>query len=999
MRRIIVFLFHGLLLYTPAALCQPNDDRLVFRHFNVEHGLSQGSINAIFQDHKGFVWIGTHDGLNRFDGTEFKVFKHRPDDPRSLASSWIFSIVEDAARTLWVRTAKGAQRFNRATETFGGIDQLPPSSIVSTGDSDSATFWVAANPLGVFNALRGEVRDVPVRRADGSLLDLPIYRIARDEQGNLWGAGTSGIFKIDPRKRIVVDSYDVEAGTYLTIVPSRFRRGDVWLGSADELLCLKNGTLTSIGKFRVPSLLEDSRGYLWIGTHDGLARLDLRDTTNRIVAWARHNPAVPTSLSHNVVTHLLEDAAGSIWVGTYNGLNLHDIHAAQFTTYRGTRDNPKSLGDNFVIPIAEDTGGNIWFGTFGAGLSVLGKGGTFRHFRHVPSDPNSIRGDNIRSLLSARDGRIWIGTSGGLSVYDPARGRLSTILSSTRQSPRHLWIEALCQTTDGSVWALNGSTLLRFHERNPHRGVMETITLPTNAELVSLHADKNGNLWIASLGEGLIRFDRRTRETHRYRHNPSDPKTLSNDYVWTVLPEEGASLGTVWVGTSNGLNRLDARTGTCIRYLEQEGFPNAWVYGILRDDMRRLWLSTHRGLVVFDDSRSEGSKFRSYTHADGLAGNEFNRRSYCKLSTGELLFGGPNGVTRFHPGNVIDNPAVPPLVLTGFSKVGERVTFDRDVADVSSIELNHDQNVFTFEYAALHYGNPSRIHYAYMMEGIDKNWTSAGGRRTVNYAYLPSGEYVFRVKASHTGGTWNNNEIAVNITIRPPFWATWWFMALAVLAGGGGVAMVVRTRVRRLLEIERLRSRIARDLHDEIGSNLSSIAMASDLLRRQRGLGEMEQGKLSEISSVALNTVKDMKDIVWLIKPGNDSIDDLFLRMKDTAAMLLEGCRYSLSFPNEPIARKVDLEWRQHVYLIFKEALTNIAKHARAGSVSIAVAVEGDTLAILIEDDGKGFNPASATNGSGLRNMQERADILKAHFMVAATPAGGTKITLTTRIT
>lgn len=997
MRHIIVFLFCCSLLHTVSVLGGQNGDRLVFHHFNVENGLSQGSINSILQDRKGFIWIGTHDGLNRFDGTEFMVFRNRPNDPHSLASSWILSIIEDGARNVWVRTIKGSQQFDRATESFGKIAQLPAQSIVPGGEADSATFWVALKPLQVFDARRDEVRDVVVRRADGTIVNLPLQQLSKDEDGYLWGAGVSSVIRINPRSKTVESEFAIGMRTLNAVLPSRFRKGDVWLGTATELLCLRKGKLESIGKFTLTSLVEDSQGYLWIGTQEGLARVDLRDPASRTVTWSRHDPSVSTSLSHNVVTHVIEDAAGSIWVGTYNGLNLYERHSAHFTIYNSTPGNPMSLGNNFVIPITEDKAGNIWFGTFGAGLSVLETNGTFRHVRHVPTDANSICGDNIRSLLRASDGRIWIGSSGGLNVYDPVDGRMSAIPSNNRQSARQSWIEALCQTPDGSVWALSGSNLLQFDGVNPLRGLIHTINLSKTAEYVSLHSDAKGNLWIASLGEGLIRFDSWTGEMHRYKHNPSDPGSLSNDHVWTVFQEQDAA--TVWIGTSNGLNKLDTGTGTFTRYLEQEGFPNAWVYGILRDDLNRLWLSTNRGLVVYDENRPEGSKFRSYTHADGLAGNEFNRRSYCKLATGEFLFGGPNGVTRFHPGKVTDNPAELPLVLTAFYKVGERVRFDRDVADISSIELNHDENVFTFEYAALHYGNADRIQYAYMMEGIDKNWIPAGGRRTVNYAYLPSGRYVFRVKASHSGGTWSKNELAVKVTIHPPFWATWWFITLVMLAGGGIVAAVVRTRVRRLLEIERLRSRIARDLHDEIGSNLSSIAMASDLLKRQRGLGDKEQKKLTEISSVALNTVKDMKDIVWLIKPGNDSIDDLFLRMKDTTATLLEGCRYSLSFPNESVGRKVDLEWRQHVYLIFKEALTNIAKHARAGSVSIAVAVDDNNLAITIEDDGKGFNPSSATNGSGLKNMRERADILKAQFTVEATPSGGTRITLNTRIT
>ncbi|MBX2992050.1 MAG: ATP-binding protein [Bacteroidetes bacterium] len=971
--------------------------QLNFRHFRVEDGLSQGSINAILQDHKGFIWIGTHDGLNRFDGVEFKVFRHNPGNPRSLSSSWIVALFEDSNHVLWIKTEKGLDRFDRASESFmrlGGISHAGGMHTSKSGEP--TTFWVPGSSLGLLDPVTGAVSEIHVSHA-GETLKGPLQVLAEESNGHVWARDNSAVYKINLASRSVTESYNVGGRAVTAVEPSRYRKGVVWIGTLTGLLRIENGVFASAAHLDVRLLREDSQGDLWIATYQGLARLR-RGTGN--VELFRHDPMVPTSLSHDVVTTIFEDASGSLWVGTYRGLDLFDRFSPAFSVYRSSPDKSRNLGDSFVIPIVEDGTGDIWFGTFSAGVSVLHthgpKAGTFTSLRYEPQTPRSLRNDNIRSLVCTRDGRVWIGSHGGLNIYDPTTKLMTSVRGILMNDGVANGVESMCEARDGSVWLPLRGKLLKLRSDNPANVVSYRIP---ELEYASVYEDLTGLVWLGTVGSGLVRFDPRTETVLRYRHEPGNPSSLSNDNVWTVLESPGDTSGTLWVGTSNGLNRINPNTGICKRYLEQEGFPNSWVYGILEDDLRRLWLSTNDGLVLFDDNQPEGRKFRNFTREDGIAGDEFNRRSFCRLRNGEFLFGGPNGVTRFHPAQVGDNPTIPPLVMTDFYKLGKKTVFDKDIADVTSIEMNHDENVFSFEFAALNYSNPSKNRYAYMMEGIDKDWIHAGGRRSVNYAYVPSGEYVFRVKASHITGVWNNNELAVHIRVHPAFWATWWFIALVVLAGGGVVTTVVRARVRRLLEIERLRSRIARDLHDEIGSNLSSIAMASDLLKRQRGLGEKEQRKLSEISSVALDTVKDMKDIVWLIKPGNDSIDDLFLRMKDTAATLLEGCRYSLSFPNESVGRKVDLEWRQHVYLIFKEALTNIAKHARAGNVSIAVAVEGDNLAITIEDDGKGFNPASATNGSGLRNMQERADILKAQFTVAATPAGGTRITLTTRIT
>ncbi len=916
--------------------------QLNFRHFNVENGLSQGSVNAILQDHKGFIWIGTHDGLNRFDGVEFSVFRSEPGNPHSLSSSWISGIVEDDSGTLWVKTEKGIDRFNRATGSFLQVDK----------ENDAVA---------------------------------------------------ESLFEGNKRHALSVsEKYKIDMSGITTILPSRHVPGDMWLGRTSGLLRLRNGKSEHVGKFpNVTSLTEDSQGFLWIGTHDGLARLDTRDSIGGRIARFHHDPLVPTSLSHDIVTHLYEDASGGVWVGTYNGLNLFDRFSPAFSVYRSSPENPKSIGSNFVLPIVEDLEGNIWFGTFGGGVSLLhtqgAQAGTFSHFRHDPSDPNSLRSDNIRSIICTRKGQIWIGSLAGLNIYDPSTRRMTALASASSQT--QYTVETMHESDDGSIWIPEGSHLWRVNNVQPSLQYSERFPLPHQTSVNFILGDSKAILWLATTQEGLIRFDPGTKEMKQYAHDPGNPKSLSNNNVWCIYQGTGDTSGTLWIGTSLGLNKFDSRTGTCERYLAQEGFPNSWVYGILQDDQQRLWLSTNQGLVVFDDRQPEGRKFRNFTHADGLAGDEFNRRSFCRLRNGEFLFGGPNGVTRFHPANVVDNPTVPPLVLTGFYKLGTRIDFDRDIADVSTIELNQGENVFSFEYAALNFSTPSRHRYAYMMEGIDNDWIYAGARRSVNYAYVPSGTYVFRVKTSHLSGLWNDNQIVVQVRIHPPFWATWWFIAACILTGGAVVAMIIRARVRRLLEMERLRSRIARDLHDEIGSNLSSIAMASDLLGRQTGLGERERGKLSEISSVALSTVKDMKDIVWLLNPGNDALDDLFLRMKDTAGALLNGCTYTMNFPDQSPDRKVNLEWKQNLYLIYKETLTNIMRHSQATEVVIDVQLQGDRLCLRIKDNGVGFDRDAVRSGSGLRNIRERAKLLKAELGIEASHGRGTTVTLATRIT
>lgn len=989
------------LLHAPFVLAQTNHaERLNLRHFNVEDGLSQGSINAILQDHKGFIWIGTHDGLNRFDGIEFKVFRNVPEDQRSLGSSWIVSLYEDRSQVLWVKTQKGLDRLDRTTESFIHVSNaMGTIPILSTRDT-ATEFWVGGKPLSLFNPYSGGFRNLRIHFKNGSMLTGECDVFAEDDKGNIWARSLSMVFRIDPERRIVKESYDLNTKVVVAILPSRHQAGVAWIGTSTDLFRVRSGKKVSMGKLSVTRLTEDSRGSLWAGTQDGLTRFDFHDSANVEVTLYRHDPALSTSLPHNTITAICEDASGSLWIGTYNGLSLFDRVSPSFSVYRSSQDNPRSLSDNFVMPIVEDKTGNVWFGTFSAGVSVLQsdgpKAGTFVHFNHDTLIPTSLRSNNVRSMLCGKDGRIWIGSARGLNVYDPKSGKMSIIFSSSDDDTLIYWIESMCESGDGSVW-------IPFRERLMHIGrdghPIGSIALQPDQDVGNIIEDTDGILWLATIGSGLTKLDPKTGSSTRYKHDPEDSTSLSNNNVWSIFQEPDDTSGALWIGTSRGLNRLNTRTGKFKRYVEQEEFPNSWIYGILQDDTGRLWMSTNHGLVLFDDRLPAGKKFKNYTHADGIAGDEFNRRAFCKLRNGELLFGGPNGVTRFHPGSVHDNPNVPPLVLTGFEILGRKAIFDRDIADITSIDLNHDQNVFSFEFAALNYSNASKNQYAYMMEGIDKDWIHSGAKHSVNYAYVSPGSYIFRVKASNNSGVWNDNEIAVHLRVFPPFWATSWFIALGSCLAAGLVVVVIRARVHRLLEMERLRSRIARDLHDEIGSNLSSIAMASDLLGRHVEFGDMERGKLAEISAVALGTVKDMKDIVWLINPGNDSLNDMLLRMKDTAATLLERCQYSLSFPAAGSDRKVSLEWKRNVYFIYKETLTNIMKHSGATAVNITVGLDGDRLVLRINDNGSGFDQGHKSKGDGLKNVRDRAIMLHARFEVDTHTGRGTSVTLEARIT
>ena len=439
--------------------------------------------------------------------------------------------------------------------------------------------------------------------------------------------------------------------------------------------------------------------------------------------------------------------------------------------------------------------------------------------------------------------------------------------------------------------------------------------------------------------------------------------------------------GALWLGTVSGLNKLvlgegaAPQTPSFTRYTEKDGLPNDFIYGILGDAEGNLWLSTNKGLSKFNDRLPPGKKFRNYDVQDGLQNNEFNVGAYHRGHSGALYFGGVNGFNIFFEQRVKDNSHAPPVVLTAFRVFNEEVALDTAVAEIKTLALSHQQNFFSFDFAALDFTQPEKNRYAYKMEGFDRDWVQAETRRYASYTNLDPGQYVFRVKGANNDGVWNENGAAVKITIRPPFWKTWWFRLLAAAAAFGALSLLYRYRVSRLLEMERLRVRIASDLHDDIGSTLTKISLHSELIQHSADAGEIKES-LRKIGAMSRELITTMSDIVWSIDARNDTMGDLVDRMREFAAGVLPAKAIAFSFDATALVlpQKLPVNVRQNVYLIFKEAVNNITKHAEASHVAIQLKSSNGTFSMTVSDDGKAWRDDENQTGQGLRNMRMRAE-------------------------
>jgi two-component sensor histidine kinase len=452
-----------------------------------------------------------------------------------------------------------------------------------------------------------------------------------------------------------------------------------------------------------------------------------------------------------------------------------------------------------------------------------------------------------------------------------------------------------------------------------------------------------------------------------------------------------------------GLSRLrgeDRDRPVFTRYMVKDGLPNDVIYGILEDSHGSLWISTNYGISRFDP---ENETFKNFDTRDGLHGNEFNTGAFCRTTEGTFIFGGVNGATEFHPDSLSESTFNAPVVLTGFNIFDKPAKFERSISGTEEITLSYKDNYFSFEFASLDYSKPDRNCFEYILEGLDREWTQAGTRHFAGYTHVDPGKYVFRVRGTNGDGIWSDQIASVRIIVTPPFWKTWWFIILAIITATATVAGFITYRVRQLLAIERLRSKIAADLHDDIGAGLTEISIMGEVITRKlpSDSKDLVTSEIDRIGSTSRHLIDSMSDIVWLVNPRRDSLFDLISRLGDSFKETLHAEDINFSIQNLHSLKNVRLsmEYRQNLFLIFKEALNNSLKYSGASDISLSVSLSGRRLVMELVDDGRGFDIDTDQNGNGLRNMEQRAVLLRGTLTIKSARGSGTTVMFTGNIT
>lgn len=808
--------------YTLILSCTINtyvySQKIKFEHFTLKEGLSQSTINCILQDSHGFLWIGTQDGLNKYDGYGFTVYKHEIENKNSLSSGFIQCLYEDSTGALWIGTFDaGLNRFDPKTESFSHFqfNENNPNSLSDNrvkclhGDK-LGNLWIGTwgGGLNKFHLQNQKFTRYISKPGDIKTVSNNWIRcLYEDKKGSLWvGTRGGGINKYDNKEenfeRFYHDSANINSinrNEILSIFEDN--SGNLWIGTDGgglnkydpstkkfSQLNVNNTQQNILSNYYVNSIEEDGRGIIWLATSEGLAQYNPK---NKEYIHYVHDPSDQSSITGNEINCIYKDRNGILWIGTNgDGLNKYDYYKQRFNHFKHEASNANSLTNNDVNCILESTDGTTWIGTNGGGLDKYNpKTKEFQHYSIIKNNKNSLNSIFVKCLAEDYSGNIWIGTfGGGLNMLNPETenffhfihepNKENTITSNSVKSlfvdsKNNLWVG----TYGGgiNVFSLENyytNSLPVFLYYKHIEGNNQTIS---NNLINNICEDADGNIWVATW-DGLNKINTKSKHAVQFKNDPSNPRSIHNNDIMCLYFDKNKTL---WVGThEGGLYKMAPSTNEFIQFTTRNGLSNNVINGFVEDEKNNLWISTNNGISKLN---LHTLIFKNYDVRDGLQSNEFNHGAFHKSHRGIIYFGGVNGFNSFYPDKINDNTIKPPISIISFKKFDKEAVLEQSIQYTKSLILNYDENFFSFEFTSMNFTIPEKNQYAYKIDEFDKDWIYCGTRRYASYTNLDPGTYVFRVKGSNNDGIWNEEGASVNIVITPPFWKTLWFRMLCAL--------------------------------------------------------------------------------------------------------------------------------------------------------------------------------------------------------------------------
>lgn len=1014
---IILFLFLFTAIITIAHSIEISNKQ--FSHFSLEDGLSQATVQTTLYDSQGFLWVGTADGLNKYDGYQFKVYRHDPDDDKSISSNDLISSMEDSAGNLWFGTnGQGISFFDKKTEGFIHFKFLENEStslshgvVKSIAQDKNGGLWFGTKK-GLNHLVSSPDKFLHFNQhleTGINASDLDINYLLPDNN-KIWVAtANSGLFYFD----LVSQSFtpipvDNVSSTITSMV--KFNDTQIMLGTDEGVVFLDINSFKvishkplSILKTQYISSLLLEEDNLWIGTKSGGYIYNIK---TKSLSHFNHQENKNKSLSHAEITTLTKDGFGGVWVGTFvKGLNRFDNSTLQFNH---THTENANLSSSIVLGFLEKKN-RLFIGTYGEGLNIYDKkSNTYELHKTIIGNTNSISNDVITTIVTEDDDTVWVGTiGGGVNKFNIVENSISHYVNTpdNLKSLSHNNVLTLFKSKIGELWVGTwGGGLNRFdsegdyfkryiHEANNKNSLSDN-------SIWAIYEDNNGFLWLGTESGGLNKFDPQTNKFTHYLNDVNNNKSLSHNYVFSIFQ---AKNGTLWIGTKGGLNKFDPISESFIHYREKDGLANDIVYGILEDLNGNLWLSTNKGLSKFNPKTE---RFKNYDNNDGVQHTEFNALSYYKSKSGEMFFGGVNGYNHFYPENIKDDTSLPKVVLTDFFLLNKPVkiankhnllndtelnrirpnktkqplednfSLPAAINELDELTLSYHEKVIAFEFAALHFAEPMNNQYAYKLEGFDSEWiyTDAKNRRAT-YTNIPAGNYVFKVKASNGDGYWNEEGKTIKLKVLPPLWETWWAYTLYLIAILGIIfSLIYRQHIKHLRE-QALNIRLTRvdKLKDEFLANTSHelrtplngiIGLAESLIDGIAGkLPDKATHDLSMVVSSGYRLSNLINDILDFSKLKNHS---LILQTKSIDLCSMVNVVIALSKPtikNKTLSliNRIPNDFpsvmadEDRVQQILFNLIGNAIKYSQHGEVVVSAEVVGNKAFIHVKDTGIGI--------------------------------------------
>jgi len=984
--------------------------QLYFNHLSVNNGLSQGVNKCIYRDSKGFVWISSYDGLNRFDGVNCISFRSSGNETNGLKGTLFLNILEDKNSNLWIGSNAGLNFYNRRNNQFQNFriegrsndEQFYSPFYID----DKNNIWLQSNSdIFIFNPENNTFTLTEHFFSPGSLIIKPspteqyqplqkIYAV-NNNLPELWLGQVSG-------EKINWHSIQlsIPENRITALLPSG--NNNFWIGTNNGLYQYQNNLqVKCINRFAnkeikdISTLHLDQNGTLWAGTLlQGLFKID---TTSATIIDQYLNSAYDNyALSGNQVQYINTDEKGILWVSVWGkGVDYTSINKFRFSHHVTKEEAVRAGVDNFIRSIVQ-INNEFWCGTQSNGILILDENKKIKQ-----SFQNGLP-LSIEHLYLDDNRQIWAATFEGLFMIDPLTKKVTKL--PVRESGYDLTSNQynyISGFKTGAMLASTNAGLFIIEKTNKNYHIKQVKGLSDAKDVfLTTYIDKLDQLYISRAFKGFTVYQIYTDSLVKLKEFPMEASIK-------CFSESADS--NIWIGSTNGLiqfNKYELQVQELIT--TNEGLSNQYIYGIVSEG-NHLWLSTNAGINRFD-IRTKALK--TFSSEDGLQSNEFNTYSSLRTNKGEFLFGGVNGLNSFFPSDLKNNSYTPQLILTGIQINDTSYRQVINPSEIKELKVDYQQNTIGFQFSVIHYANAAASKLSYLLEGYDKKWVTVASNTLIRYTNLPNGHYILKVKAINADGIEADNIYSLPILVRAPWWKSWWFRLLLILTLLGSMHFFSRSYLYRRLEkqrtelekkqaVEKERNRISRDMHDDLGSGLTMIAILSEVVKKQLADPEKAKESLEKIAVSSRYLVDNLQDIIWVLNPQNDNLESLSSYIREYGLKYFEpmDVQIEFNFPEQFSNLHLGEEQRRNMFLTVKESFNNIAKYAWCNKVTVTIQESASEIRLCVEDDGNGFDVNKVrVFANGLKNMQNRIEQVGGSYSIISNPGSGTVTVIKLRL-